>query len=565
MAVSVNAGDFLKALQPADNNNFNDATNNSLNQQASAAATQHTQQQTKLQEQMTIDAQRQNEANAALKKQTDTALIAVEPYKKIKRYWTEDFKDDPTDTVNAFDASLRDLGHELELAEAQAGLLGGDPKQAGKEIRHMISLVESARGGDTSKIKEAFRVGQEAEVILRDLGYAGYKAVTPHNVGDGAVAIDPNTGKPIFENEKDFAPSSSSSGAPANFGKRGEDGALKFVAFLPLDSPRISAEGLEKMTSSGVDTPDTPSPDRKNYYTKNPDGSMTFFASLNGNDPTAAKTIADNNLVEASDFNPNRQPTTSQGVNYLDSSGGIHPVDENDPAQMKNAQAQGWVRANNIDLNADGGAGQGFGAGGASAGPPQVTGEVGVDVTKGADVLAGSTGPGSTIMRGLEIFPLTSALVDGSEEVHSNHVMEQLNKNFKAATADNERYAIGEMRDLGETLARVEGGFFTSEEALRQRLSTAEAQFAFASEKAAQQFKSKDKTTRRHAEEDLRVLSGTLQKIRQILGKNAGQPTVTNQEQYDALAPGTRYMDSKGRFAQKAGARPQTDTRHLVN
>tara|TARA_R110000803_G_scaffold206573_1_gene273937 strand:+ start:11859 stop:13193 length:1335 start_codon:yes stop_codon:yes gene_type:complete len=236
--------------------------------------------------------------------------------------------------------------------------------------------------------------------------------------------------------------------------------------------------------------------------------------------PGAIGRDADNNIVFT---NPSSKvaPKTGSVQNFGERGENgqitnIRSVDMNDPVSLQKAISEGLVIIGNVKVEDQ---------------VQNTTGAISdlstpskVDVTDGRNVILLGTGISNGIRAAFEGTPILDQFVEGGEQLSAQFTLNALGKDFEAALANNPRYAEGEMKRLSGTLTDVGGGTFKTEGDLISKLEGANKEFGFEVEKAAQRLKvateAGDKTRAGHAIEDISVLTGTLQKIEQILKSN---------------------------------------------
>ena len=423
--MALNAAAFLQAMQPAANDAFEEGRTNASNRQLQQAQGASLKASTGAQEEATLLAEQKREATTASNKMRDDALIGVEPYMRVKQYFTKEFKDNPNDKLNAIDASLREADRAIKNAEIQAKRVDLPPDQAAPEWRQMKSVLEGARSAKGTpeqetameSVRQYFRAARQGVSLLGDLKIPGFERRT-----------------------------------------------------LKEGDTEVSAEGTTVIPKTA--TPKAPS------------------------DPKAVAFGL---------------PGASQAT---------RTVNTNDPNDLSRAQTEGLV-----PFDAAAPAAPGTGPGARADELAAITAPSETDLVRpGLDPIE-QTGLFPAAARVLKHIPGISEAFEAKDQIDGGLIINALGKDFEASRANNPRFAVTELDRLAKSLLDVKTGVFVSEDDLRSQLQVAEREFQFEQNKSEQVFNnSTDKVNRRRAVEKIQLLSGTLQKIREILDANKEGP-----------------------------------------
>jgi len=206
--MGLNVGQFLKTVQETGAHNPHgdiQTRNSDIALQGANAA--------RLEEQ-TLASKQEREAKAAAEKMKKDGMVMVEPYMATRHYWTKEFKDDPNDTVNAFDATVREANRNIAIAESLAEEQGLPKDQAAKPWRKYKALIENVKNAPegsearrlaADELKQTMRKMKQGVAALRDLKAPGFedgskvvgdtsRLVTPGIAGgDAEVQLDSKT------------------------------------------------------------------------------------------------------------------------------------------------------------------------------------------------------------------------------------------------------------------------------------------------------------------------------------------------------------------------------------
>jgi len=181
--MALNAAAFLKAMEPANNNNFEQGRTNASNRMLQQAQAVNTQANARALDEQTAASKQKRDILAAAQAKKDQALIAVEPWMHVKTFFTPELKDKKNDGVNALDASIRAADRAITIAEIKAKEAGQPPDQAAPEWRKMKSVIEEARAAQgteneqvaMSDLRQYFNSARQGVKILEDLKAPGFE------------------------------------------------------------------------------------------------------------------------------------------------------------------------------------------------------------------------------------------------------------------------------------------------------------------------------------------------------------------------------------------------------
>lgn len=175
------------------------------------------------------------------------------------------------------------------------------------------------------------------------------------------------------------------------------------------------------------------------------------------------------------------------------------------------------------------------------------------DITGGINILEEGTGPFDRLAGFLERVPILSEIVSGEDEREATLILEGLGKDFQRAFANNPRFAIGEMQNIAEKIAPAAGALSTPQalgadlKAARRLIENRVAEARTGAQDVSLQpgLREADQSIVNNGERFIRAID-------QILasgGQDSGAaPTITTQEEFDALPSGAVFIEDGQRF-----------------